>query len=157
MKKLYISGNYIIYENGVGGVLEYPRAFTVYTLSGTDYKIVEQSGIGVGTLTIPSSDITNIFDEEGVTPFDELTFLSFLRDNTGFKSGGGNGIFGVTLNVNTLKEISASNGKLIYVEEFNNLFVYSEALQDWQQVGENNILREGLISGSLYVNKIKAG
>ena len=157
MKKLYVSGNYIVYENGNGRILEYPKSYTVYTFRDDVFQIIEQSGVGIQKLSIPKSDIVNIFDKEGATAYSESSFIEFLRENSGFKSGGGNGILGVTLNRETLKEVATSNNKLVYVEEFDNVFIYSDALQRWHQIGENNILREGLISGSLYVNNIKAG
>ena len=89
MKKLYVSENYIIYENGEGGVLEYPKAFTVYTKNLNGYELVEQSGIGVDRLTISVSDIPNIYDEAGTTAYTESTLVNFLRKNTGFKTASG--------------------------------------------------------------------
>jgi hypothetical protein len=89
MKKLYSSGNYIVYENGSGTTLEYPKGFTVYTFKNDVYQITEQSGVGIQSLAIPVADISNIYDEAGSTAYSEATLLEFLRLNTGFKSASG--------------------------------------------------------------------
>lgn len=90
MKKIYKSGNYVIVENGTS-VLEYAIGKTVYNLDNSVYYIVEQSGQGIGKTGIPISDISNWFDEAGSTAYTEATLVTFLRTNTGFSSGGGNG------------------------------------------------------------------
>ena len=90
MKKIYKSGNYVIVENG-DNVFEYAIGKTVYNLDNSVYYIIEQSGQGIGKTGIVISDITNWYDEAGSTAYTEETLVSFLRTNTGFSNGGGNG------------------------------------------------------------------
>ena len=86
MNKLYISGNYIIAEQDINGVIrvtEYAQNDCVYKLSDNTiyYEIKEQ--IGEGRLIINVADIPTWFDEAGTTAFTEATLVTFLRTNTG--------------------------------------------------------------------------
>jgi len=51
--------------------------------------------------------------------------------------------------------IAPSEGQRVYVENIDSTFVYKSG--QWEQCGEDVILREGLISGSLFVNEITVG
>ena len=46
-------------------------------------------------------------------------------------------------------------GQIIYNKDLNINFMYTDG--DWVQCGEETILSGGLISGSLYVNKLTVG
>tara|TARA_R110002049_G_scaffold2057_2_gene14899 strand:- start:265 stop:1065 length:801 start_codon:yes stop_codon:yes gene_type:complete len=94
MKKLYKSGNYLIIDKGNGKTNEYPCMHSVYTLNNGAYEIKEHLG---GKTIIPISEISSYFDILGTTAFTEETLVEFLRENTAFRTGGGNG-FGVTAN-----------------------------------------------------------
>ena len=86
MNKIYLSGNYVIVEKD-GNVYEYPRTLSVYTLEGSNYLIKER--IDDGQLVIPIADIGTYFDEAGAVAYTEATLVTFLRENTGFKTAGG--------------------------------------------------------------------
>jgi surface protein len=86
MNKIYLSGNYVIVEKD-GNVYEYPRTLSVYTIQGTNYVIKER--IDDGQFVLPIADIGNYFDEAGAVAYTEATLVTFLRENTGFKTAGG--------------------------------------------------------------------
>ena len=94
MKKIYKSGNYVIIEKGDGKVFEYPCVHSVYTFIDDTYQIKEHLG---GKTIIPIYDIPNYYNFLGDTAYTEETLREFLRENTAFRTGGGNG-FGVTAN-----------------------------------------------------------
>ena len=48
-----------------------------------------------------------------------------------------------------------SMGQIVFVEEFNSTYRYDG--DTWSQCGDNSILREGLIKGSLYADEVKVG
>ena len=50
---------------------------------------------------------------------------------------------------------SPYEGQIIYNKDLDINFEYTDG--DWVQCGEETILRGGLISGSLYVNKLTVG
>ena len=93
MKKLYVSGNYVIADNN-GTLSEYPLSKSVYTKVETGYLIKET--IDSGQLLIQTADIPNWYDESGSVAFSEATLIDFLRTNTGnFKTAsGGSGAIG---------------------------------------------------------------
>lgn len=86
MNKIYLSGNYVIVEKD-GNVYEYPRTLSVYTIQGTNYVIKER--IDDGQFVLPIADIGTYFDEAGLVAYTEATLVTFLRENTGFKTAGG--------------------------------------------------------------------
>ena len=140
MKKLYVSGNYIIYEDGAGSVLEYPKAFSVYTKSGDNlnYSIVEQSGIGIGKLLILVSDIPNIYNEAGDTAFDETTFVNFLRANTGFKSAsGGSEAFVIQRGTTANRPLQNGEVKLYYDTDLGYLIISNGS--NWENASGFNL------------------
>ena len=51
--------------------------------------------------------------------------------------------------------IAPSEGQRVYVENIDSTFVYKSG--QWEQCGEDVILREGLASGKLFVNNVKVG
>ena len=115
MNKLYRSTNYVIIENTEGSTYEFSCSNTIYTLINTQgiYRIIEQSGAGIGTYVIPVADISNWFDESGTTAYTEETFVNFLRANTANFSttSGGSGVDSVngksgvvTLNTDDIPE-----------------------------------------------------
>jgi surface protein len=86
MNKIYLSGNYVIVEKD-GNVYEYPRTLSVYTIQGSNYVIKER--IDDGQFVLPIADIGTYFDEAGAIAYTEATLVTFLRENTGFKTAGG--------------------------------------------------------------------
>ena len=86
MNKIYLSGNYVIVEKD-GNVYEYPRTLSVYTIQGSNYVIKER--IDDGQFVLPIADIGTYFDEAGAVAYTEATLVTFLRENTGFKTAGG--------------------------------------------------------------------
>ncbi len=54
-----------------------------------------------------------------------------------------------------LLEINNPLSEVIYVRDLNSSFFYENG--SWAQCGEEEILREGLALGSLYVNELKVG
>ena len=88
MKKIYKSGNYVIIEKGDGKVFEYPCMHSVYTFINDTYQIKEHLG---GKTIISISEISSYFNLLGDTAYTEETLREFLRENTAFRTGGGNG------------------------------------------------------------------
>lgn len=92
MKKIYISGNYIIAEQS-GLITEYAMGKSVYTKKDGAFRILEQ--LDKGELVIAVSDAGNWYDEAGTTAFTESTLETFFRTSTGFNiASGGNGAGG---------------------------------------------------------------
>jgi len=89
MKKIYISGNYIIAEQS-GLITEYAMGKSVYTKRDNTFRILEQ--LDKGELVIAVSDAGNWYDEAGTTAYTESTLETFFRTHTGFNiASGGNG------------------------------------------------------------------
>ena len=89
MKKIYISGNYIIAEQS-GLTTEYAMGKSVYTKRDNTFRILEQ--LDKGELVISVADAVNWYDEAGTAAFTESTLEEFFRTNTGFSiASGGNG------------------------------------------------------------------
>lgn len=78
MNKLYISGNYIIRDDG-SRVSEYAQSKTAYTEENAVLKMSEQGG---GAFSIALADAGTWFDEAGVTAYDATTLLQFFRSAT---------------------------------------------------------------------------
>ena len=87
MKKLYISGNYIIADFGTGTVTEYPMNKCSYTLEDGYYKVKEE--IYDGEFTVLIAEIGTWFDETGAIAYTEGSLVTFLRANTGFNPASG--------------------------------------------------------------------
>lgn len=86
MKKLYISGNYLIAEVDTEVIIEFPINYTTYKYRNLLFTIVEQ--VGNDTLKIPLADVSNWFNEAGDTAYSYATLTSFLRNNTSFVLSG---------------------------------------------------------------------
>ena len=126
MKKIYKSGNYIIIEKGNGVINEYPCIHSVYTFTNDTYQIKEHGG---GRTIIPTYDIPNYFDVLGTTPYTEETLREFLRENTAFRVGGGNGL-GVTAN-----KVRIVNSQAFDIEREDDRHLINEQFNgDWSAV-----------------------
>lgn len=140
MNKIYTSGNYIIVEKD-GNVYEYPQTKSVYTIQGSNYVIKEQ--IDDGQLVIPIADIGTYFDEAGAVAYTEATLVTFLRENSGFKTAGGGssaGKFG----------ISDDAGVYTYYADFQtaiNSAVLGQTIEMFADVTETNAVTVTLKNG----------
>jgi hypothetical protein len=81
--KIFKSGNYIIIDDGVV-VKQIPTKNCRYSVSGTSYTIRDDQQ-DLFSVVEPFSNIT---DEAGSAYSSESVFVTFLRSNTGFNSGG---------------------------------------------------------------------
>lgn len=90
MDKIYLKNNYVIAEIGTDKY-EFSIYYTRYHETSTAITLNDWFGM---SLLIPVASITSIYDEAGVTAYTTATLLTFLRQNTGFKSppGGSGGI-----------------------------------------------------------------
>lgn len=90
MDKIYLKNNYVICEIS-SEKYEFSIYYTRYHETSSAITLNDWFGM---SLTIPVASITSIYDEAGVTAYTTTTLLSFLRQNTGFKSppGGSGGI-----------------------------------------------------------------
>lgn len=159
MKKIYISGNYIIAEQS-GLINEYAMGKSVYTKRDGAFRILEQ--LDKGELRISVADAVNWYDESGTTPFTESTLEAFFRANTGFNiASGGNGASSASvlyMELNRSQDLNVITpviGQVVYVQNMDISFRYNGT--EWKQCGETAIYRGGLISGTLYVNELKVG
>ena len=82
MNRIYVSGNYIVVETN-GLTFQYACSRTVYNYANTQAAYIISEGQGGGEMSILASDIVNWYTEEGDKAYDETTFVSFLRLNTG--------------------------------------------------------------------------
>lgn len=78
MKKIYISGNYIVVDNN-GRISEYAKSRSFYTLDSGTFILSEDGG---GRISIPSSEANTWFDKAGEVAFDATTLAQFLKLNT---------------------------------------------------------------------------
>lgn len=84
--KIYSSGNYVIVDDGTK-IYEYAKGHTIYTFVDNVFYIKE---ITQGQFMIKKEEIGkgDIVNEESVAyTFD--SFITFLRENTGFKTASG--------------------------------------------------------------------
>lgn len=90
MDKIYLKNNYVICEIS-SEKYEFSIYYTRYHETSSAITLNDWFGM---SLTIPVASITSIYDEAGVTAYTTATLLTFLRQNTGFKSppGGSGGI-----------------------------------------------------------------
>jgi hypothetical protein len=86
MAKIYASGNYVIVEDGAN-TFEYAKGHSLYTYSGGVYTIKEitQGEFKVSDRQIDDGLITNNLS----VAYTKATFITFLRENTGFKTASG--------------------------------------------------------------------
>ena len=82
MKKIYISGNYIIVDNGAGDLIEFPVNNTFYKYRNDVFTIEET--LGGDRVIIPLTDVVNWFDEAGLIAYSFNSLTIFLRENTSF-------------------------------------------------------------------------
>lgn len=86
---VYASDNYIIINDGTNES-EYAKGYTVYTFKNDIFTIKETVG-GEYKITIDQINDGDILDESN-NAYDNSTFTTFLRQNTGFKTApGGSG------------------------------------------------------------------
>lgn len=84
--KIYSSANYVIVEDGAN-TFEYAKGHSLYTYSGGVYTIKEitQGEFKVSDRQIDDGLITNNLS----VAYTKATFITFLRENTGFKTASG--------------------------------------------------------------------
>jgi hypothetical protein len=84
--KIYEEDNYVLIDDG-HDVFEYAKGYTLYTLKRGIYTIRETQG---GEYNITQAQLTagNIVNKASVA-YTESTFVTFLRQNTGFKTAAG--------------------------------------------------------------------
>lgn len=87
MKKIYVSGNYVIAELTNGDVKEF--AINKCTYEETPLNFVVNSEDVRDSLSIRKTDSGTWFDESGAVAYTEETLRTFLRNNTGFKAASG--------------------------------------------------------------------
>jgi len=90
--KVYTSGNYIVVDNGTT-MSEYAKGYTTYTYVQSTQTFTIKETVG-GEYKITRTQILagDITDEPGTTAFTFNSFVTFLRENTGFKTApGGSG------------------------------------------------------------------
>lgn len=83
--KIYSSDNYVVIEDGLN-VYEYAKGHSVYTYKDDVYTIKEITQ-GEYKVTTTQLDNGDILDESGA--YTESSFVTFLRQNTGFKTASG--------------------------------------------------------------------
>lgn len=90
MDKIYLKNNYVIAEIGTEKY-EFSIYYTRYHETSTAITINDWFGMN---LVVQISAIGTIYDEAGTTAYTTATLLTFLRQNTGFKSppGGSGGV-----------------------------------------------------------------
>lgn len=90
--KVYTSGNYIVIDNGTT-MSEYAKGYTTYTyLQSTQTFTIKETVGGEYKITNTQILAGDITDEAGTTAFTFNSFVTFLRENTGFKTApGGSG------------------------------------------------------------------
>ena len=90
--KVYTSGNYIVIDKD-GTISEYAKGYTTYTyVQSTETFTIKETVGGEFKITKGQIDVGDITDEAGTTAFTFYTFVTFLRENTGFKTApGGSG------------------------------------------------------------------
>lgn len=84
--KIYAEDNYVLIDDG-SNVFEYAKGYTLYTLKKNVYTIRETQG---GEYNITQAQLTagDIVNKTSVA-YTESTFVTFLRQNTGFKTAAG--------------------------------------------------------------------
>lgn len=84
--KIYSSGNYVIVDDGTK-IYEYAKGHTIYTFVDNVFYIKE---ITQGQFMIKKEDIgkSYIVNQESI-PYTFDSFITFLRENTGFKTAAG--------------------------------------------------------------------
>ena len=117
MNKIYISGNYVIVlKDGLENL--YPQTKTNYT-EAIDHFLIS-SEVSNKSQQISYSKIGEWFEEDGATPFTIDSLKDFLRTNTGFKNGGGNGDSeGVTIEDNFIRA-----GRLFSTNDDAQIFTF---------------------------------
>jgi hypothetical protein len=84
--KIYEEDNYVLIDDGTN-VFEYAKGYTLYTLKNGVYTIRETQGgeYNISQEQLSAGDIVN----ESSVAYSESTFVTFLRQNTGFKTAAG--------------------------------------------------------------------
>lgn len=90
-RKVYTSGNYVIHDNDPI-LQEFAKGYTTYTYNQTTETFTIKETVG-GSLIVTKADLDagNVKDEAG-SAYTFNSFVTFLRENTGFKTApGGSG------------------------------------------------------------------
>jgi hypothetical protein len=80
MKKIFISGNYIVFDIN-GTELDYPKSLC-YFFTDRDYIRVRKTFGGEFRIFKAEVARGSWFEKNGTTPFTEQSLLEFLRINT---------------------------------------------------------------------------
>lgn len=89
--KVYTSGNYIVTDTGTV-MHEFAKGYTTYSYNQTSQTFTIRESVG-GSFTVTRAQVLagDITDESSVA-YTFNTFVTFLRENTGFKTApGGSG------------------------------------------------------------------
>ena len=100
--KIYVSGNYLTIDNGVK-VKYVPLSVARFFVDGSSFTIKDRDDVnGI------SIDFSLIQKENGSPYSNQEEFVDFLKTNTGFSAGGGNGQ-GVTTKTNGVLLVSSED------------------------------------------------
>jgi hypothetical protein len=80
MKKIFISGNYIVFDIN-GTELDYPKSLC-YFFTDRDYIRVRKTYGGEFRIFKAEISRGSWFEQDGTTPFTEASLIEFLRINT---------------------------------------------------------------------------
>lgn len=110
-RKIYTSGNYVIHDNDPI-LQEFAKGYTTYTYNKTTETFTIKETVG-GSLIVTKTDLDtgNVKNEAG-SAYTFNSFVTFLRENTGFKTApGGSGAtpIGATL-LKTNQSVSYRTG-----------------------------------------------
>lgn len=84
MKKLFVSDNYIIFEEGAAHKGEYSTSKSIY--KETDDHFIIEEEIDRSVLKIAKADVdASQWEDDVATAYTQSTLRTFLRQNTGFK------------------------------------------------------------------------
>jgi len=143
MKKIYRSGNYVIAENGNGGVLEFAVDTSYYVLLENVYTIIDRVG---GNYVINTNEITDYYNEDGNTAYDTKAFEKFLRENTavfGGSSDGTNSNGGGTTNFDELFYVERdTNGQIVKVVSIYDLQVPAQSIEVGEAIRVSDLTQE---------------
>ena len=80
MKKIFLSGNYIVFSVN-GRELDYPKSMIYFFTDGVNFRIKKTFG-GEFRILFAEVERGSWFEANGVTPFTVETLTTFLRNNT---------------------------------------------------------------------------
>ncbi len=143
MKKIYRSGNYVIAENGNGGVLEFAVDTSYYVLLENVYTIIDRVG---GNYVINTSENTDYYNEDGDEAYDKKAFEKFLRENTAVFGGSSDGTSsngGGTTNFDELFYVERdTNGQIVKVVSIYDLQVPAQSIEVGEAIKVSDLTQE---------------